>query len=79
MDTGRVKALAKNIQGDISKWDTSRVKHESMFRTLAAFNQALGLGQAQVTDMDLCFICFCVQPRHRELEHAKVTDHVRNV
>ena len=25
---------------------------------------------AQVTDMDICLIRFCVQPRHWELEHS---------
>ena len=61
------------FNGDISKWDTEKVTDMSaMFRDASAFNQDIGSwNTAQVTNMILCFISFCVQPRHWELEHRE--------
>ena len=60
------------FNADISKWDTGKVTNmNQMFYQASAFNQDIGSwNTAQVTDMDLCFLRFCVQPRHWELEHS---------
>ena len=61
------------FNGDISKWDTGKVTNmDHMFRDASAFNQDIGSwNTAQVTDMHICFVRFCVQPRHWELEHRE--------
>ena len=60
------------FNGDISKWNTERVTNmQHMFWSASAFNQDIGSWNTEkVTTMNLCFIRFCVQPRHWELEHS---------
>ena len=80
-DVSRVSDLEEAFKGydtfdaDISIWDTSSVTNmRNMFRSASAFNQDIGgWNTAQVTDMGYMFDRFCVQPRHWELEHRKVT------
>ena len=67
------KALrVSTFNGDISKWNTEKVTTMyDMFYSASAFNQDIGSWNTEkVTDMDICFISFCVQPRHWELEHS---------
>ena len=46
------------FDGDISKWDTSKVNTTyQMFSSASAFNQDIGSWNTEeVTDMDICFI-----------------------
>ena len=60
------------FDGDISKWDTGKVTTmHAMFYVASAFNQDIGgWNTEKVTIWNICFIRFCVQPSHWELEHS---------